>query len=76
MKIIIIAGPNGAGKSTFAAEYLEREGAGRPFVNGDDIAAMLNPENPAAVAQEAGRQALRQWKLTSPTGWTSRWRPR
>lgn len=60
MKIIIIAGPNGAGKSTFAAEYLEREGAGRPFVNGDDIAAMLNPENPAAVAQEAGRQALRQ----------------
>lgn len=60
MKIIVIAGPNGAGKSTFAAEYLRREGAGRPFVNGDDIAAKLNPEDPAAAAQAAGRIALRQ----------------
>ena len=60
MRIIIIAGPNGAGKSTFAAEYLAREGAGRPFVNGDDIAARLRPEDPAAVALEAARIALRQ----------------
>ena len=60
MRIIVIAGPNGAGKSTFAAEYLRREGAGRPFVNGDDIAANLNPQDPAAAAQEAGRIALRQ----------------
>ncbi len=60
MRIIVIAGPNGAGKSTFAAEYLEREGGGRPFVNGDDIAANLNPEDPATAAQEAGRIALRR----------------
>ena len=48
MRIIVVAGPNGAGKSAFAAEYLKKEGAGRLFVNGDDIAARLNPENPAA----------------------------
>lgn len=60
MRIIVIAGPNGAGKSSFAAEYLKREGAGRPFVNGDDIAARLNPVDPAAAAQEAGRIVLRQ----------------
>ncbi len=60
MRIIVIAGPNGAGKSTFAKEYLKKEGAGRPFVNGDDIAAGLNPRDPAAAAQEAGRIALRQ----------------
>ena len=41
-------------------EYLKGEGAGRPFVNGDDIAARLSPENSAAVAGEAGRIALRQ----------------
>lgn len=60
MSIIVIAGPNGAGKSTFAAEYLPREAGNPPFVNGDDIAARLNPEGPAAVAQQAGRIALRQ----------------
>ena len=68
MRIIVVAGPNGAGKSTFAAEYLKKEGAGRPFVNGDDIAARLNPENPAAAAQEAGRIALQQMKAYVASG--------
>ena len=60
MRIIVIAGPNGAGKSIFAAEYLQLEGSRRPFVNGDDIAAVLNPADPATAAREAGRLALRQ----------------
>ena len=60
MRVIVIAGPNGAGKSTFAAEYLRREAGNPPFVNGDDIAANLNPEDPAEAAQQAGRIALRQ----------------
>ena len=60
MRIIVIAGPNGAGKSTFAAEFLRREAGNPPFVNGDDIAANLSPEDPAAAAQQAGRIALRQ----------------
>ena len=58
MKILVIAGPNGAGKTTFARRYLKREGDRRRFVNGDDIAAKLRPDDPAAVAQKAGRLAL------------------
>ena len=60
MRILLIAGPNGAGKTTFARHYLEREGDRRRFVNGDDIAARLRPHDPAAVAQKAGRLALRE----------------
>ena len=60
MRIIVIAGPNGAGKTTFARRYLEGLEGNRPFVNGDDIAARLNPANPASVAQTAGRMALRE----------------
>ena len=59
MRVVVIAGPNGAGKSTFAAEYLGREGEGPPFVNGDDIAADLNPGDPGAVA---GVAASSPWK--------------
>ena len=60
MRILVIAGPNGAGKTTFARRYLKREGDRRRFVNGDDIAARLRPDDPAAVAQKAGRLALRE----------------
>lgn len=58
MKIVVIAGPNGAGKSTFAAEYLGGEGGSPPFVNGDDIAADINPADPSAVSAQAARIAL------------------
>lgn len=64
----MIAGPNGAGKSTFAGEYLRREGAGRPFVNGDDIAVALNLDDPASAAQEAGRIALRRMEAYVAAG--------
>lgn len=60
MKILVIAGPNGAGKTTFARRYLKREGDRRRFVNGDDIAARLWPDDPVAIAQKAGRVALRE----------------
>ena len=60
MKVLVIAGPNGAGKTTFAAEYLPLMGTGIPFVNGDVIAAQLNPDAPAEAAWEAGRIALRR----------------
>ena len=60
MRVVVIAGPNGAGKSTFAAEYLGGEGEGSPFVNGDDIAADLSPDDPGAVAARASRIALRR----------------
>ena len=68
MKILVIAGPNGAGKTTFAQDYLKREGGKRPFVNGDDIAAKLRPDDPAAVAQTAGRMALCEMEAHVATG--------
>ena len=37
-------------------------------MNGDDIAARLNPRNPAAAAQEAGRIALRQMEAYVASG--------
>ena len=60
MKVLIIAGPNGAGRTTFATEYLPLMGPEVPFVNGDAIAAQLNPDAPDAAAREAGRVALRR----------------
>lgn len=58
MRVLVIAGPNGAGKTTFSRRYLQFAGAEIPFVNGDEIAASLNPGAPEAVAQRAGRIAL------------------
>ncbi|MCZ0935206.1 MAG: AAA family ATPase [Gemmatimonadetes bacterium] len=60
MRVLVIAGPNGAGKTTFAMEYLPLMGTEIPFVNGDVIAAQLNPNAPDEAAWEAGRIALRQ----------------
>lgn len=60
MKVLVIAGPNGVGKTTFAMEYLPLMGTEIPFVNGDVIAAQLNPNAPDEAAWEAGRIALRQ----------------
>ncbi|WP_419937911.1 AAA family ATPase [Candidatus Palauibacter sp.] len=58
MRVLVIAGPNGAGKTTFARRYLRFAGPEIPFVNGDIIAAELNPDAPDAAAQLAGRIAL------------------
>ncbi|WP_420636091.1 AAA family ATPase [Candidatus Palauibacter sp.] len=58
MKVLAIAGPNGAGKTTFSRRYLQFAGSEIPFVNGDMIAAQLNPDAPDAAAQRAGRIAL------------------
>lgn len=58
MRTVVIAGPNGTGKSTFAAEYLGAEGGSPPIVNGDDIAAELNPADLGTVAARAARIAL------------------
>ena len=53
MRILVVAGPNGAGKTTFARRYLKRDGDQRRFVNGDEIAARLRPDDPAAAAPRA-----------------------
>lgn len=51
----IIAGPNGAGKSTIFS-LIELPGE---FINADDIARRLNPENPDQASFQAGREAIR-----------------
>ncbi|HEX2202706.1 MAG TPA: zeta toxin family protein [Longimicrobium sp.] len=53
---IILAGPNGAGKSSFALDLLRHELDIHAFVNADLIAQALSPDDPDAVAIEAGRR--------------------
>ncbi len=57
-RIFIIAGPNGAGKTTFANSYLSKETAQIPFLNADNIAAEMCPDDPESVAIAAGRRLL------------------
>lgn len=55
----VLAGPNGAGKSTFARRHI----IGRiPFVNADDIARAIAPDdvNSAAIHLKAGRLAVEE----------------
>ena len=52
-EVFVVAGPNGAGKTTLALEIARDLGI--PYVGADDIAARLNPEDPAAARVAAGR---------------------
>ncbi|MBP7063345.1 zeta toxin family protein [Ferrovibrio sp.] len=56
--IFIIAGPNGAGKTTFAKDFLPDVLTEVIFVNADEIARAIQPDNVAAVAMDAGRATL------------------
>ncbi len=58
-QIHIIAGPNGAGKSSHARVTLLPDFlSSNIFVNADEIAKFLSPENPEKSALEAGRLML------------------
>jgi predicted ABC-type ATPase len=59
-KIIIIAGPNGAGKSTLAPQLLRDRFQVHEFVNADDIAREIRPDDTAAAAIAAGRIMMRR----------------
>lgn len=56
--LYLIAGCNGAGKTTAATVLLPEVLGIQHFVNADQIAAELSPENPEAVAIQAGRLML------------------
>lgn len=57
--ITIFAGANGAGKTTFALEYIKSaEPQGMAFLNADEIARELSPENPENQNTQAGRILL------------------
>jgi predicted ABC-type ATPase len=55
--LIVVAGPNGSGKSTLTASGLAGDA---PVIDPDAIARSLNPDNPAAAAVSAGKEALSQ----------------
>lgn len=57
-KLYIIAGCNGAGKTTASKYVLPELLNCRNFVNADEIAYRINPENVEAAAMEAGRIML------------------
>jgi predicted ABC-type ATPase len=63
-QIHIIAGPNGAGKSSHARITLLPDFlSSNEFINADEIAKILAPENPEKVAIEAGRLMLNKMKF-------------
>lgn len=51
--LFIAAGPNGSGKSTFARQFLKEHDY--VFINADEIARELNPENMEMAKLSAGR---------------------
>ena len=61
-EIIIIAGPNGAGKTSFANAYFPFAREGLLFVNADEIANELRPNEGNVVHRDirAGREMLRR----------------
>lgn len=54
----IIAGPNGSGKTTFALDYLTL--AEQPFLNADEIAKELSPEDVSKVQLSAGKEYFKR----------------
>lgn len=63
---VILGGPNGSGKTTFAREYLQTNDW--PFLNADEIAAELSPNDVAAAAVSAGREFIRRVDETITNG--------
>jgi len=57
-RLYILAGANGSGKSTISKVLLPTEGI--VYVNPDDIARELNPEDPPAAKIAAGKETLRR----------------
>lgn len=55
-ELIIIAGPNGSGKTTFAKEYLDTTEDEYVYLSADEIASEINPDDPASVRLQAGRE--------------------
>ena len=53
-----IVGGNGAGKTTFFRTFLAPQGI--PFINADEIAREINPENPSASSYDAAEIAAQQ----------------
>ena len=67
-EIFVFAGCNGSGKSTLARRFLDSLSPSPEFVNADEIAAQLNPDNVEAVAIAASRQMLTRLRELAAKG--------
>ncbi len=54
--IFILGGPNGAGKTTAARVLLPESFRESDFLNADEIARGISPEDPESAAMAAGRE--------------------
>ncbi len=61
-EIFIIGGPNGAGKSTAARKFLPDVVLAGTFLDADEIAREISPEDPEAAAFAAGRLLLERFR--------------
>lgn len=68
-QIHIIAGPNGSGKSSHArVTLLPNFLSSNEFINADEIAKILSPENPEKSAIDAGRLMLKRMSFLIDEG--------
>jgi predicted ABC-type ATPase len=56
--LYIIAGPNGSGKTTLAKELIEEDGL--DFLNADEIAKSINPQDIPKAYMQAGREFFKR----------------
>jgi predicted ABC-type ATPase len=61
-EIILLGGPNGAGKTTAARVLLPEFLELNPFLNADDIARSISPDDVEAAAFAAGRRMIERMR--------------
>jgi predicted ABC-type ATPase len=71
-QLFIIAGANGSGKTTLALEILSKD-KNLVFINADEIAKKLNPQNIDLVKIQAGKTAINQIHKAIQTGQSLIW---
>jgi len=61
-EIVVLAGPNGAGKTTAAKRLLPKFPDIQEFLNADEIARAISPQDPQSAAFAAGRRLLEKMR--------------
>jgi predicted ABC-type ATPase len=67
-EIVLLGGPNGAGKTTAARVLLPEFLELHPYLNADEIARNISPENVESAAMAAGRQMIVQMRALVGNG--------
>lgn len=66
--IFILGGPNGAGKTTAARVLLPESFRESDFLNADEIARGISPEDPESAAMAAGRELITRMRRLIQNG--------